>query len=54
VEQQRPVGDLLDLDAVLCAHRFRDAGEVLFVDSEDGHVPNLLAVLEADEVDRVE
>ena len=54
VEQQRPVGDLLDFDAVLRAHRLRDAGDVLLVDREDRHVADLLAVLEPDEVDRVE
>jgi len=54
VEQQRAVGNPLDLDAVLCAHHRRDARDMWLVDGENRHVSNLLAVLEPDEVDRVE
>ena len=54
MEQQSPVGDALDVDAVLPADRVHDPGDVRLVDREHRHVAHLLAVLEPDDVDRVE
>lgn len=48
------VGGVLDLDAVLGADRRGDQGDVRLVRCEDRDVADLLAVLDADEVDRVE
>ena len=54
VEQERPVGDVLDLDPGERAHRLDDACDVRVVGGEHGHVADLLAVLDPDEVDRAE
>jgi hypothetical protein len=53
VEQQRAVGDVLDLDSVQRAHSLRDARDVRLVDREDRDVAHLLAMLEPDEADRI-
>ena len=52
--QERAVGDVLDLDAVDRADGRDDPVDVLLVGREHGHVADLRAVLDADEVDRAE
>jgi hypothetical protein len=52
MEEESAVGDVFDLDAADRSHGVDDACEVRFVGSEDGHVADLLSVLDADEVDR--
>ena len=54
VEQERAVGDVLDLDAVDRAHGVDDPVECVGVGREDRHVAHLVAVLDAHEVDRAE
>jgi hypothetical protein len=54
MEQQGAVENVLDLDSVSRGHRLRDPGDVRLVDRENRHVAHLLAVLDPDEVDRIE
>ena len=54
VEQERPVGDVLDLDPVDRAAGADDRVGMVRVRREDGHVAHLAARLGADEIDRVE
>ena len=54
VEQERPVGDVLDLDPVSRADRLDDPLDVRLVVGEHGDVAHLLAALDPDQVDRAE
>ena len=54
VEQERPVGDVLDLDARQRAHGRDDRLDVVGARRVDRDVADLLALLDADEVDRAE
>ena len=54
VHQERPVGDVLDLHPVERANGLDDAIEVPLVRREHADVSDLLPVLDADEVDRVQ
>ena len=54
VHQERPVGDVLDLDAVDRADALDDPLEVVGVGRVDGDVAHLGRLLDADEVDRAE
>ena len=54
MEQERPVGDVLDLDPVDRAARANDRVGMFRVRREDGDVANLAARLRANEIDRVE
>ena len=54
MDQEGPVRDVLDLDAVECPDGLDDPCDVALVVCEHGHVTDLLPVLDADEVDRIE
>ena len=54
MEQERPVGDVLDEDAVELARGSGDRVDVVRVGREHRDVADLRPVLDADEVDRVE
>jgi hypothetical protein len=54
VHQERPVGGVLDRDAVHRLHRLHDRVGVLRVRRLEGDVADLRAAVDADEVDRVE
>jgi hypothetical protein len=54
MEQERPVGDVLDPDAVDASHRCGDALELIGIDGQNGDVTNFLIAVDAYEVDGVE
>jgi hypothetical protein len=51
VHEERPVGDVLDLDAGHCLDRGDDLLDVVGARSVDGDVADLLSLLDANEVD---
>ena len=54
VEQERAIGDVLDLDAGQAVHGGDDPLDVLRARGVDGDVADLLALLDAHEIDRAE
>jgi hypothetical protein len=54
MEQERPVGDVFDLDAVDCATGADDRIGMIRVRREDRNVTHLAVGLRADEINRVE
>ena len=54
MDQEGPVRDVLDLHAVECPDGLDDPLDVVLVVREHRHVTDLLPVLDADEVDRIE